>query len=142
MANKQGVTAWKAVEKNTEVQIDDGDILNPLRKVAEQYHAKAEHLKTCAYGEHQQAILDSVEMNLRARDNVLDLVYVDLRHAGDKIVAAGIDLASGTDMTAVNGVLVAAGESIATLGETFVEATVAAENLNEALGEPARILRA
>ena len=71
MASKgPSTTAWRTVAAEQQVQVDEGDILKPLSRVADRYAAKAAHLRENAFGDFRNAILEAADANDRAAQNV------------------------------------------------------------------------
>lgn len=112
MAKQNTPTAWKAVEQER-VQIDEGDILQPLRKVAERYEAKAAYLRANVFGEDRKAVLEDAEANTNAAKNVRRLL--------GEPVFAGFDLAERVDFTPLNTALENATVSAAALSVALAD---------------------
>ncbi len=67
-------SAWKSVAPTAVSVSDDGDILQPLKRVRDKYIAKAAELKEKAYGENRVKILAAAESYTRMADSVGRLI--------------------------------------------------------------------
>ena len=73
-SNKPQQSAWKTAAPSTVTVADEGDILQPLKRVRDKYIAKAEELKGKAYGENRVKILAAAESYTRMADSVGRLI--------------------------------------------------------------------
>jgi hypothetical protein len=90
-------SAWKSVAPTAVSVSDDGDILQPLKRVRDKYIAKADELKEKAYGVNRVKILEAAESYTRMADSVGRLIgLIDAQHeASVSVVRDALDKAVG-----------------------------------------------
>ena len=71
-----GTTAWREVSPAAVIAEDEGDILQPLKRVRDKYNRKAEELKEKAFGDKRELILTAAESYSRMADSVERLITV------------------------------------------------------------------